>query len=369
MDHRRTSALAAHSIKLIATNQAPSGAYVASPSFPVYRYSWLRDGAFIADAMSRAGQVASAEAFFAWCDRVMVARRERIERLIARGAAGESIDMDEFLPTRFTLDGGDGAEPWTDFQLDGYGAWVWALVEHSRRHNRPIANVDGARLSARYAAAFWEHPSYDWWEEFADHRHLSTLAAIYGGVQALATRSEVEPDERVAFGSVAARIHDCMLAAAEPVGHLPKWLGTSAVDASLIAVATPFHTLPADHPMMASTLREIERQLVHDGGVRRYADDSYYGGGEWLLLAALLGWHYSRIGRGADAQRQLEWVASRATATGDLPEQVSDHLLAPAALDGWVRRWGPIASPLLWSHAMYLTLAIELGATVPAAPR
>jgi hypothetical protein len=29
----------------------------------------------------------------------------------------------------------------------------------------------------------------------------------------------------------------------------------------------------------------------------------------------------------------------------------------------WLQAWGPVASPLLWSHAMYLTLAPELGVT------
>jgi len=353
--------LAERSIEVIATNQAPSGAYVASPAFPVYRYSWLRDGAFVADAMSRAGQVESAEAFFSWCDRVLVSRRDRIETLIARHAAGDAIDISEFLPTRFTLAGDDGIEDWTDFQLDGYGAWVWALIEHARRHGRSIPSMDGARLSARYAAAFWDHPSYDWWEEYADHRHVSTLAAIFGGLDALAAWPDLEPHEREGLADVAGQIRGRVLAEAGLVGHLPKWLGATDIDASLIAAATPFRLVSPDDPLMVATLAEIERQLVHDGGVHRYAADSYYGGGEWLLLAALLGWHYARIGRRADAARELEWVASRATEAGDLPEQVTDHLLAPVALGGWLRRWGPIASPLLWSHAMYLTLAIELG--------
>ncbi len=92
--------------------------------------------------------------------------------------------------------------------------------------------------------------------------------------------------------------------------------------------------------------------------------DTYYGGGEWLLLAALLGWHQARTGRGTEALAELEWVARHATPEGDLPEQVNDHLLAPDAEAHVARRWGPVATPLLWSHAMYLTLALELGVAV-----
>jgi hypothetical protein len=29
--------------------------------------------------------------------------------------------------------------------------------------------------------------------------------------------------------------------------------------------------------------------------------------------------------------------------------------------DPWVEKWGPPPCPLLWSHAMFLTLASELG--------
>ena len=43
-----------------------------------------------------------------------------------------------------------------------------------------------------------------------------------------------------------------------------------------------------------------------------------------------------------------------------LPEQAQDHLLHPDAYDGWVRKWGPPPSPLLWSHAMELLLAAKL---------
>ena len=58
-ERERVATLVDHSLTVIAGNQAASGAYPASPTFPVYRYCWFRDGAFIADAMSRAGRVES----------------------------------------------------------------------------------------------------------------------------------------------------------------------------------------------------------------------------------------------------------------------------------------------------------------------
>jgi GH15 family glucan-1,4-alpha-glucosidase len=362
IERARLQDLAHQSVGIIRGNQAPSGAYIASPSFPVYRFSWLRDGAFIADAMSRAGQIDSAEAFFGWCAEVLRARRAKIEDLIGRRAAREPIAAADFLHTRYTLDGEEAGDEWWNFQLDGYGAWLWALGEHLRRHGRAIgALAEGAELSARYIAAFWDEPSFDWWEENADRTHTSTLGAIYAGLRAAADWAELSESVRGQATEIEATVRQAILADARRAGHLSKWLGGQAVDASLLACAVPFGLLRASDPLMAATVRRIEADLVHGGGVHRYLGDTYYGGGEWLLLAALLGWHYASVGRVDEARGQLAWVAARATPARQLPEQVDDHLLAPDARPAWLERWGPVAVPLLWSHAMYLTLALELG--------
>lgn len=364
-DAARLRTLADRSVAVIRAGQAASGAYIASPNFPVYHYSWLRDGAFIADAMSRAGEIASAEAFFGWCAGVLVERRGRVARLLARRAAGELTPTSDFLHTRYTLDGRESDAEWENFQLDGYGAWLWALDEHRRRHGRSIEPfVAGAALSAAYVAAFWTHPSYDWWEEHAVERHTSTLAAIHAGLRAAERWPELPAALRSDAGHAASELAELVHADAARLGHLPKWLGGDTVDASLISVATPFAMLAVDDPLMVATVDMIEAELVHTGGVHRYALDTYYGGGEWLLLAALLGWHQARTGRRDEAIAQLEWVARHATPEGNLPEQVDDHLLAPERQAGWIERWGPVATPLLWSHAMYLTLALELGVVV-----
>jgi len=353
-------AVARRSVAVILGNQAPSGAYIASPTYPTYAYSWLRDGAFIADAMSRAGQIASAEAFFGWCARLLVNRRPQVEALIARRAAGETIPQGDFLHTRFTLDGRDSDAAWENFQLDGYGVWMWALGAHRRRHGLPVAAfLEGASLSARYVAAFHDYPSFDWWEEYPEHRHTSTMAAMEAGLRAIVGWPEIEDGLRGRARDAAAAIDDTIRADAEQRGHFGKWLGSAEVDASLLAIATPFEIVAADDPLMVATATRIEADLFHAGGVHRYRSDTFYGGGEWLLLAALLGSYRLRAGDAQGAMHQLRWVAAHATDEGDLPEQVADHLLDPGSQQTWLERWGPVATPLLWSHAMYLTLALE----------
>jgi GH15 family glucan-1,4-alpha-glucosidase len=107
----------------------------------------------------------------------------------------------------------------------------------------------------------------------------------------------------------------------------------------------------------------IEAGLVAEGGgVHRYRGDRFYGGGLWLPLAGALSWIHAELGNAARAAQVLAWMEAAANKDGTLPEQVSRHLLAPGHLRPWVDRWGPVATPLLWSHAMYLIARAKMGA-------
>jgi GH15 family glucan-1,4-alpha-glucosidase len=352
------AALAEISLDLIETCQSPSGAYPACPDYPVYRFSWLRDGAFIADAMSRAGRPDSADAFFGWCAQVIQARAGRIADLLARAKAGHPVPDTDLLPTRYTLDGAESDEPWENFQLDGYGAWLWALDAHRARHLHTAEPLlDAIDATVDYLVGFGTRPCYDWWEEQPTQRHVSTLAAVAAGLRA-ATRLVADPARatRAAEAAVAidALIHD----QGTRDGHLTKWLGSTAVDGSLLSCITAFGTVQPGSLMAEATYARVLADLRNEG-VYRYRGDTFYGGGEWLLLTAWLGWYETLTGRDEQARARLSWVAAQATPDGRLPEQVSRRAQDPSTIAYWTHRWGPSATPLLWSHAMFLTLAVE----------
>ena len=334
--------LAARSVAVIREHQAASGAYLAAPFPAAYRNAWLRDGAFVADAMSRAGECASAEAFFSWCAGVVEARAGRM-------AARELLDG------RFTVDGQEVRGEWSAAQLDGYGAWVWALGGHVRRHGvDPAPWLPAARLSLRYAADCWQTPCFDWWEERRGV-HVATLAALYGGL----TSGLVEEDWAT---EAADSIRSAVLREGVTDRRLGARLGEGGLDASVIAVATPFGLLEPDDPLMRDTVRTVESELMVGGGVHRHPGDEFYGGGLWVILAGFLGWHYARVGRAEEARAELDWIAAAASGDGVLPEQLEENLLYPRTRAGWVDRWGPPGRPLLWSHALFLALALELDA-------
>ena len=362
-ERRHLQDLARHSHAVITAHQDEGGAYPASPTFSAYRgYAWLRDGSFTAEGISRYGDVASADKFHDWVCRVLASRRGQVDDLLALKATGAEVPLDRMLPTRFTFAGKDGSDPWWDFQTDGYGMWLWSVVTHSQRHGRDAGRwLPGIEVAVDFTTAFWDLPCYDWWEEHVEHRHTSTLGAIHGGLLAVADAGVLDADRALAARATAAQARALVLGEGVVDGHLSKWLGSDAVDGSLPACIVPFGVVAVDDPIAVATLATVGTALDVDGGVHRFRADVFYGGGQWLLLSALLGWNKASAGDLDGAWRHLRWIAEHATAEGDLPEQVPDDLRHPESRQEWLDRWGPVATPLLWSHGMYLILADELG--------
>jgi isomaltose glucohydrolase len=290
-------ALYERSLEIIGAGQSPSGAYAASPTFSQYRdYCWFRDGSFIAEAMSRAGKTASAEQFFDWC-----------ARIIRADPAGP-------WDSRYRLDGSRDRVPWWPHrQFDGLGLWVWAMRNHVERHDVEVRWADAAAATTAFLAAHWREPCHDWWEE-RDGVHAVTLGCIWA-----ATR-----DDEVAAAAHAA----CSRERADGSHAFLVVLGI------------------APEPVLERVALTV--------GYHRHADDEYYGGGEWPVVAGLVGW--ARCVLGLDAGAQLAWIEGQADSDRALPEQAGDRL-RPERYTPWVERWGPPASPLLWSHAVYLILA------------
>lgn len=278
--------LARKSVEVILAGQSRSGAYVACPSFEQYRYAWLRDGCFIADAMREAGRVASCDRFLDWC-----------ARIVMRSPEGP-------FDARYRLDGARDPTDWPHRQIDGWGLFLGTI----RRRGSARWDAAAARV-ARWLEQVWAEPSVDWWEERSGV-HAATLWCVGNGLRSEEIRREALERAR------------------------------DRLDASLLFIGTP------------DLVAWVEESLVSPGGgVWRNLDDEYYGGGEWLLLTAMLG-----LAKPERAPECLRWIEAHALRNGELPEQSQDHLQRPDRYAAWVERWGEPACPLLWSHAMYLRL-------------
>ena len=347
--------LARRSIEVLKTGQSPAGAFIASPAFAVYRYAWLRDGAFCAHALDVVGEREAAARWHAWVVTSIEAHRNLVESATGRVANGETPPLAEMPPARYTLDGSlepAEEEPWPNFQVDGYGMWLWALEAHLGGEPLPSQVAPTVELVAEYLRATWTLKCFSCWEEFDDGVHASTLAAVLCGLEAA---GRLLADER--WTAEAERIRVFLLARLLQEGRFRRGPGDARLDGSLLWLAVPFAVLPLEDSRIEATVEAIRRDLTGpNGGVYRYRGDTYYGGGEWLLLTSSLAWHDGLAGNVPGFERGRAWVRAQALPNGDLPEQVTTHAQSRSMVEPWLRRWGPVATPLLWSHAMYLIM-------------
>jgi len=364
------------SLDVLLAGQHRDGGYVACPTYPTYHYVWLRDGAFCAYALGLHGAHGSAAAFHGFVTRTLLRYQGLFKAVTTPGT--DRVPVAQMPPARFTVTGhleqpdkpqgtgqpadpgnpaGSDQAPWPNFQLDGYGIWLWALAQHVR-HGYPLTTEQrhAVALVSQYLQIAGAWNCYDCWEEHGARRHTSTVGAVIAG---LAAAAELIGD--AAAVTHAQHLRELLLDEHVRAGTFVKHTGDDGIDASLLWLATPFDVIPADDPIMRRTVARIVDELTGpSGGLRRYLGDTFYGGGEWVLLTAWLGTHMAAVGDLEGARQRLDWVESMFTADGDLPEQVTVHPQAPDMVAPWVMRWGPVARPLLWSHGMHLVLVRAL---------
>lgn len=341
-------------------NQHPTGSFVASPDFPEYQYCWLRDGSFIACALDRAGETDAANNFHLWAASALAGVGELMAQAAARHGAGLPLESSMMPPARFSLAGSAVADDWPNFQVDGYGTWLWSVERHLQAAGAgalPSALAPAVDSAARYIAAVGQAPCYDVWEESGDHVHTSTLACVYGG---LAAASRLLADDH--YAEVAGQLRQSLTERAREQGYFYKSDHSDQVDGSLLWLCEPFQVVAADDASFVETVRRIIADLQLEGGIRRYPDDVYYGSGAWPVLTASLGWVNVASGDLAGACERLDWVAGHVDEQGRLAEQFGGERRDPEHYEEWARRWGPPAADLVWSHAMYVVLAAEVAA-------
>ena len=342
------------SVRVMLENQHPNGAFIASPDFRQYHFCWLRDASFVAHALDRVGELQASALYHDWVAKAIEAIAPAMDSAVQHHRAGLALEPAEMSPARFNLAGFAVSDDWPNFQIDGYGIWLWSLQEHLAASGSGLLAdrlVQAVERTARYLAALALTPCFDVWEEDGVSVHTSTLACVYGGLVAAA---KMLGDSEIA--ARAEEVQNVVLERGRREGRFEKSTASREVDASSLWLSEPFALVDPSHPAFVQTAAEIAEHLEFEGGIRRYPSDTYYGGGVWPVLNASLGWYYASAGDLTLARRHLEWIAARFDAEGRLAEQFGGERRDPVKYGEWVAKWGPPAKELLWSHAMFVIL-------------
>ena len=200
--------------------------------------------------------------------------RPRAEAVLALLASGVTPPSAEMLPARYTLDGAvehdDPVDPWPNFQIDGYGMWLWSLEQHLAGRAPDAEQRATIELVGRYLTATWRLPCWSCWEEWNGGEHASTLASAAAGLDVAARLLDNQ-----SFADEADRVRADLVSRYVTDGYVGLSPGDARVDSSILWLGVPFGVFAADDALVAATVDEVRRQLIGpSGGVYRYRGDT-----------------------------------------------------------------------------------------------
>ena len=266
-----------------------TGAIVAAPTFGLpeeiggvrnwdYRYTWIRDASFTLYALIRLGLTDETADFIEW-----LAHRARADHpsnfQIVYGIDGRKElterTLDHLAGYRGSRPVRIGNNACGQLQLDIYGELIDSLYLYDR-----YAEATGHDLWRRIADAVdwvcdsWNQPDEGIWEVRRERRHFLSSrvmcwVAIDRGIRLAVKRSLPAPLERwrAARDAIYRDVWEGFWEPVEQtfVGHK----GSPRLDAACLLMPLVRFVSPTD-PQWLSTLRAVERRLVHDSLVHRY---------------------------------------------------------------------------------------------------
>jgi glucoamylase len=365
------------SLLIVATQCDKGGAVVAANDSDItwghndhYSYLWMRDGAFVCDAMDRAGYP------------------ELTRRFLL--LANELLREEGYFLHKYNPDGSPAPlwQPWVrdgkpqlPIQEDETALVIWLVARHyARTRDLDLLRVVYPRLVAAagdFLVRFRDTetglplPGFDMWEERFGV-FTFTCSAVWAGLTAAAELANLfnEQDRRETYQKAAADLREAMKKHLwlEEEGRFARGLvleeDTLELDRTVDAAAFGvfyFGVFPATSGMVDGTMSAVREKLwVHTdiGGVARYENDAYHRiyeseerlpGNPWILCTLWLAEHViSKATAVEGLQRALDlvrWARARATPAMILPEQVDPH--SGEALS---------VAPLTWSHAQVISV-------------
>jgi GH15 family glucan-1,4-alpha-glucosidase len=353
------------SLLVVATQCDRGGAVLAANDSDIqwghndhYSYVWMRDGAFVCDAMGRAGFPEIARRFLRFACRVICEEGYFLHKYNPDGSPAP-------LWQPWVRDG----EPQLPIQEDETALVLWLLARHYARTRDldllrevyPHLVVGAANFLASYRdpETGLPLPSYDLWEE---RRGVFTFtcAAVWAGLTAAAELANLFNDQerRAAWSQAADEIRAAMQKHLwiESENRFARGLGDLTVDASTFAVFF-LGVFPAESALVEGTMRAIQEKLwvgTDVGGVARYENDPYHRiyadsarvpGNPWILCTLWLAEHELAKGNVQAALDRVRWARARATPSMILPEQIDPY-------DGQHLS----VAPLTWSHAQIVSI-------------
>lgn len=280
----------------------PTGAIVAAPTTSLpewpgggrnwdYRYSWVRDSAFILRALFQAQYMEEGGAYFDW---LLGQTLEGGPLQVMYGIRGERSLPERELPLRGWRDSrpvriGNGAVH--QFQLDIYGSLLDAALRYDRAGGLlTITEWEKLTLLADEVYRRWREPDAGIWEARTAGRHY-TYSKVWAWValtRAVALARQLNADAPIAaWHAEAETIREEVLEKAwnPQLRAFSQHYGSDELDASVLVMPT-VGFISASDPRFKATLEACVRHLQAGSYplLYRYKNDDGVGGPEGAFL-------------------------------------------------------------------------------------
>lgn len=334
------------SYEILESLRLPHGLYVASPSTD-YAYVWLRDSFYEVLPYLHSDCARYEQTYHRILDLF-----KQYEAKIDRCIEHKPTKPNDYFHIRFEATKVEEIDkPWGHCQHDAIGAVLFGISEGVRvgkqiiRDDRDMIVLE---KMVRYLATcrYWMDADNGMWEEWREVRS-SSVGACVAGLMGLRTQELVAVPEWL----IAKGLHTLE-------NHFPLESADRPVDLAQLSLIYPFRIFNGEEAK--TIIRQVEKFLLKERGVKRYLGDSYYSTAkdndrsrplheyygheaEWTMGLCFLSLCYQRLGNIEMAQKYIEKTESVMLEDGSLPE------LYFAETD----LFGP-NTPLGWSNAMYI---------------
>jgi GH15 family glucan-1,4-alpha-glucosidase len=341
-----------------------------------YSYMWPRDAAFIVSILDKAGFTEVTKPFFIFCKEVLHPDGYLHHRFRSDQSLGSTwhsaISQREWLKDaklQLPIQEDESASVlvalWKHYQASKDLEFIEALYKPL------IEKIAQFLVNFRNADTGLPLASYDLWEERIGVSTY-TCCAVYGGLMAAASFSELlgKRNHMRDYKAAAAEIKEVMLqhlysqkltSFIRDVEYVDgKVIPNEVVDASSLFGLWYFEVLPQDHPLFKNTLIQVTGRLKNPteaGGFIRYERDNYFKSTDrsnpWFITTLWEAQRRLKVAAPSNedleyVKQTLDWVTSLMYPSGVLAEQINPYT-----------RESLSATPLAWSHAVYIETVLD----------